>query len=295
MIMKYKTYEVVEQNHKIGIVGLPSGEYLELNSEEFISINNAHMLEYKTNLKTFVFDDRDYDNIMYYIKNSQIYKIRSFLHKIGIKKYKINDDYTIDVWENVIIREKLEHIPIKFDYVDGDFDCSKCGLISLMGCPEDVSGDFNASNNNLPDLLYGPSVVSGNYDVSHNKLMSLKGAPTKIYGNFDCSYNSLRRLQHSPVMVSGSFDCSSCMIESLDGSPDDIGVDFNCSFNYLTTLKNGPDMINGTYDCSFNELETLKEGPDSVGVFKCNNNKIKDLSHAPIDCKEVISDGQKYQ
>lgn len=295
MIVDFKTYEALS-DHKIGIVGIPSGEYLELSVEEFNSINDARYLDYNTRLKAFTFDDKDVNGITYFIKSSQIYKIRKFLDLLGIKKYKINDDYTVDTYgDDIKIRKKMENIPIKFGYVDGNFDCSHCGLISLMGCPDEVSGDFNASNNNLPDLYYSPEIVSGNYDVSHNKIVSLKGAPTKIYGNFIIAYNSIKKLNYSPAIVDGDFDCSSCMLEDLDGAPDDIGGDFNCSFNYLKTLKNGPDMIKGTYDCSFNEIETLKDGPDVARIFKCNNNKIKDLSLAPIDCDEVISHGQKLQ
>ena len=44
--------------------------------------------------------------------------------------------------------------------VDGYFDISNNGLISLEGCPKIVTRDFNCSKNNLTSLFEGPTEVA---------------------------------------------------------------------------------------------------------------------------------------
>lgn len=288
MILNYKTYESIASAHRVGMVGLPSGEYLELDPEQFVDINNSGYLTYDTRLKSFTFNDKDYNNIIYYLKSGNTNKIKKFLEAINVKKYTIKDDYTVDVFEDVKMRLKLKNFPINFGYIDGDFDCSGCNLTTLIGSPDEITGNFICTNNDLTDLRYGPRLVSGNYDVRQSKLHSLEGSPAKIYKNFICSYNNITTLVGSPVIIEGSMDCSNCLLEDLNGSPDIIGLNFDCSYNFLKSLKDGPDMINGIYDCSYNELLNLKDGPSSARVFKCTGNKLKDLTDAPIDSDEII-------
>jgi len=288
MIKKFKLYE--SSPAIIGIVGIPSGEYLEITTQQFEILNEAEMLIYHPRLRCMTFQDADYHNIMYYIKDNQKDKIIKFLNVIGLRKYKINDDYTVDALESVKIRMPLATIPVKFDYVMGDFDASSCGLVNLKGCPDVVEGNFICTNNRLGSLKGGPSVVGGNYDVRQSGLNDLAGAPEKIQKDFMASYNSMPDLIGGPKIVNGSYYVDNCLLVSLEGSPDLLVGNFDCSFNLLDDLKDGPDMIGGTYDCSNNDIKTLKNGPASVPIFKCNGNrKLRDLHLAPYGAK-IISD-----
>jgi hypothetical protein len=227
---------------------------------------------------------------MYYIRDTHKDFIKSFLTKVDIFKYKINNDYSIDVIQDVKIRMPMDNLPVQFDYIVGNFDISSCGLINLQGCPEVVEGNFICTNNRLSDLRMGPTTVGGNYDVRQCSLGSLKGAPEKIKKDFLASQNNLNDLIGGPKIVDGSYYVDNCLLVSLEGSPDVLGGHFNCSFNLLDNLKGGPNGINGTYDCSNNDIKTLKDGPSLVGVFKCNGNrKLRDLHLAPPLCK-IISD-----
>jgi hypothetical protein len=100
-----------------------------------------------------------------------------------IKNYTTNDDLSIDVDSDVYLGDKdLEYLPLKFNYVSGDFNCSYNELKTLEGCPQSVSGSFDCAN---------------------NKLVSLKGSPQTIGGFFGCVNNKLSDLEHFPE-VSGN-------------------------------------------------------------------------------------------
>ena len=55
--------------------------------------------------------------------------------------------------------------------MEGDFDCSRSGIKSLMG------------------IRFG--TVSGNFYCSYNQLTSLEGAPREVRGDFDCNMNPI--------------------------------------------------------------------------------------------------------
>jgi len=286
MITDFKMFEA--NTAKIGIVGIPSGEYIELPIDQFYVLNDRGFLEYNHDLRFLSFKDKDYKNIMSIIDSSEKTKIKKFLSDIGVKRYKINDDYTIDVIESMKIRIPMDNLPVKFDYIMGDFDISGCGLTSLMGCPETIDGNFICTNNMLKDLSMGPTQVLKNYDVRQSGLYSLEGSPEKVGGNFDCSYNNLANLKGSPKFVDGSFYCSNCLLTSLNGAPDIVSDDFDCSYNLLHSLFGGPDIISGKYDCSYNDIMTLNNGPTFVGSFKCDGN-----TKLPKDARKPVNFGQK--
>lgn len=84
-------------------------------------------------------------------------KIKNLCEYYNIKNYIINDDWTIDVDDHVILNGKqLNSIPLKFGIVYGGFDCYDNQLTSLNGCPHTVHGSFNCSNNQLTSLKGGP-------------------------------------------------------------------------------------------------------------------------------------------
>lgn len=80
-------------------------------------------------------------------------------HWIILDKYDINEDETIDVIGSAKFGKNmdfLKELPLKFNMVSGDFDCSKLSLESLKGSPIEVGGTFNCSYNRLSTLEYLP-------------------------------------------------------------------------------------------------------------------------------------------
>ena len=114
--------------------------------------------------------------------------------------------------------------------VEGDFDCSLCGIPNLKG------------------VKFGK--VSGEFDCSSNKLTSLEGAPQKVGGGFDCSGNKLTSLEGAPQEVGGGFDCGWNKLTSLEGAPREVGGDFDCDENKLMTLKGAPQQVGGNFYCT---------------------------------------------
>lgn len=95
-------------------------------------------------------------------------EIEEILDELVIQGYRINDDLTVDVNDDVDIGDlKAKVIPFQFGKVTGSFNCSGNELTSLKGCPTSVGRSFYCSN---------------------NKLVSLKGCPPSVV-DFRCSNN----------------------------------------------------------------------------------------------------------
>jgi len=181
-------------------------------------------------------------------------KIKMLCYKYGIKNYTINNDGTVDVDGDVnftsesFIR-KIKKLPIKFNNVNGSFDCANLELETLEGCPRIVKGDFICKNNYLKTLEGGPEEVGGFYFCKNNELTSLKGAPNECE-SFNCQNNELTSLKGAPS------ECES----------------FNCQDNYLTNLKGCPQIISESLICSNNKLTSLEGAPVKVKSLLCQNN-----------------------
>ena len=125
-----------------------------------------------------------------------ITRIEKWLKENYIENYTINtnDDFTIDVKGDVDLhrygeRELPEYI--QFGKIKGDFNIySSSDLISLRGCPREVSGDFSCSEcYSLKSLVGGPQIVNGSFYCSCcHDLISLEGAPKTVGENFKCMY-----------------------------------------------------------------------------------------------------------
>ena len=102
-------------------------------------------------------------------------KIKEWLNKYNIRNYVLKHDekygYVVNVNCGVDLSNiNLNLIEVKFNIVDGWFDCRW---------------------NNLKSLEGSPKIVNGNFYGNFNQLESLKGCPKKIKGNFYCDSNHL--------------------------------------------------------------------------------------------------------
>jgi hypothetical protein len=146
---------------------------------------------------------------MKYIKlfeNFNQSEIDDICEKYGIENYTINPDGSIDVDGDVgICNEELTKLPLKFNRVSGEFDCSRNGLTTLEGCPNYVGEDFLCNNNQLTNLIGCPNYVGEDFNCYINNLTSLEGNVNYIGGNFNCGWNNLTILDGCPKEVGGGF------------------------------------------------------------------------------------------
>ena len=114
-------------------------------------------------------------------------EIHDICEKYDIKNYTINPDGSIDVDDGVDLSGKdLIKIPLKFNKVNGWFDCSYNRLTTLKGCPKRVFGQyFQCQRNMLIDLEHFPIVEDYTRSfVGMNPLKSISG----YNGNIDLLY-----------------------------------------------------------------------------------------------------------
>ena len=142
-------------------------------------------------------------------------------NRYEIENYTINDDLSIDVEGHVNLAYKnLEYLPLRFNYVSGDFSCYDNKLKTLEGCPQTVSGSFDCSNNKLESLEGCPQTVDGNFDCYRNKLITLEGSPSVVNGNLICYVNELETLEGSPKTINGNFLCFVNKLKDLEYFPE---------------------------------------------------------------------------
>jgi hypothetical protein len=108
----------------------------------------------------------------------------------GITNYTINSDGSIDVNGGVDLYDKgLTELPLRFNRVTGDFDCSRNNLTSLNGSPRWIGGWFSCQYNQLTSLEFSPDYIGGFFDCTGNKLTD-NYCESEIGGGF---YTSLKQ------------------------------------------------------------------------------------------------------
>lgn len=144
-------------------------------------------------------------------------KIRYLCFKYGIEGYTINKDYSIDVNNSVYLSfRKLKKLPIKFNYVSGNFFCANNQLTSFENFPKKIGNKLDASHNkiktlkDLPDIDGLPNVMNETHliDLSYNDISSFEGAKF-VYRNRSKSFinlnaNPITRLWN--YILSGVFE-----------------------------------------------------------------------------------------
>ena len=187
-------------------------------------------------------------------------------------RYDCNEDLNKDDL-SILVSEDKDGFTINFGKITGKFDCSRLGLTSLKGAPQEVGGNFDCYDNQFTSLEGAPKKVGGNFGCGGNKLTSLKGAPQTVGKTFYCYYNKLTSLEGAPQKVGRDFWCSENQLTSLKGAPQTVGGSFNCSDNYLTSLEGAPIKVGGNLNCSYNHLTSLEGAPQTVGGwFECRHN-----------------------
>ncbi len=111
------------------------------------------------------------------IMEIDIEKIKTNCEKYRITNYRINDDGSINVFQNVRMGYySLIKIPLKFNFIDGDFSLSGNNLVSLEGCPKVLTGSLSLLHNkNLKNLEHSPEEVGRKIFLRFSGIESLKG------------------------------------------------------------------------------------------------------------------------
>jgi hypothetical protein len=183
--------------------------------------------------------------------NTEIDKI---CRKYDIENYTINSDNSVDVDDNVKLRDKdLKSIPLNFNIVNGYFDCGYNNLTSLKGCPVRVGYGFSCYVNNLTSLQYSPQYMeNGYFSCDSNKIESLQYCTELIRGNFYCYYNKLTSLEYHPT-VYGEFYCRDNQINTFENFyyyKEDVYFDGNPIWD-IYELFNDMKLIELTWDYGF--------------------------------------------
>lgn len=183
----------------------------------------------------------------------RIKHIRYWCGEMGIKKMKINDDWTIDVFDDFIEFGRFDFLPLQFNIVHGNFSVSDCGLKSLYGCPKIVEGNFVCSRNQITSLQYGPEQTD-RYDCSRNDISSLEFSPRNVYGDFNCSETKILNFEGSPGHIEGNMFCDDLPnIESYKGVPKQIdGILYNRRSNHVLPWETRYILMSKMegFDCS---------------------------------------------
>ena len=186
--------------------------------------------------------------------------IEEICKKYGIENYTINDDNSIDVDGYVDLQAyHIKELPLTFNKVTGNFDCS---------------------DNKLTDLKGSPKSVGGGFDCGYNKLTSLSGGPEKIVGDFFCESNYLTSLEGGPESVGYDYDCASNKLTSLEGSPKSIGGYFYCHTNPIGSIFNNVDI---DFIRAFKTYKVLNDGVVNLKRLKY----ITEMFDKYIDIEEI--------
>jgi len=111
--------------------------------------------------------------------------IKKWLEKVGIKKYALNDDLTIDTFDTINIGNRnIIELPsyIQFNKAHSHFIIPGNNLITLRGCPYEVNGMFGCSDNPLTSFEFCPKHISGNFGCEGTNITSFDFAPEYIGG-----------------------------------------------------------------------------------------------------------------
>ena len=118
--------------------------------------------------------------------------IKEICRKYSITNYTINQDGSIDVNEYVDLSNKgLTKLPLKFNKINGIFNCSWNKLTTLEGSPVEVNSSFFCNNNKLTSFEFAPKIIRGYFNCDFNNIKTFEYFPSYVKGYFYCFNNSI--------------------------------------------------------------------------------------------------------
>ena len=132
---------------------------------------------------------------MKYLKLFESFEdIDEICKQYDIKNYTINTDGSIDVDGIVNLwNKKLAKLPLKFNKINGDFDCDDNKLTSLEGSPVEVNGNFLCHNNKLTFFQFAPKIIRGDFICTDNNIKTFEYFPSFVK-YFNCIGNPIWKI-----------------------------------------------------------------------------------------------------
>jgi len=127
---------------------------------------------------------RGSDNKLSDLGVGKIPLIKKWLNDHYIRVYTINEDFSIDIPNDVELSDCLfGNLPdyIQFGTFKGDFDCNDVGLTTMKGFPKHVAGNFSCYDNNLTSCEFAPEFIGESCSFTNNpELSDITGFPKYI-------------------------------------------------------------------------------------------------------------------
>ncbi len=102
--------------------------------------------------------------------------IELFCEEFNIKNYYINDDYSINVYQNVVLDNFIgDELPIKFNKVIGYFSCNKSNIKSFKNFPNFIEENIYFQGNIIENFHGFPKIVNGRIVLWGSIIKSLDG------------------------------------------------------------------------------------------------------------------------
>ena len=102
--------------------------------------------------------------------------IELFCEEFNIKNYYINEDYSINVYQNVVLDNFIgSSSPIKLNKVIGYFSCSKSNIKSFKNFPNFINENIYFQGNIIENFHGFPKTVRGRIVLWGSTIKSLDG------------------------------------------------------------------------------------------------------------------------
>lgn len=136
-------------------------------------------------------------------------EIIEFLEKVGVTKYTIRKDLTVDVHQKLnIVYENIRRFPVVFHSIEGGVILTANKLETLEGLPNEIFGDLDISNNLLRSLEHCPKIIHGDFDASECYIDNIKNSPKEVMGDVNLEGNYIKTLDGLPNFIGGDFNIS---------------------------------------------------------------------------------------
>lgn len=168
-------------------------------------------------------------------------------YKIGVKRYKINPDGTVDVTGDFDITKITDtKLPFKLNSVSGDIKCDTLTptLTTVEGFPAEVGGGLSFGNCSKIDLTQLPRKIGGllYLDRPHETFTK---SNIEYCGSMLLSGYVASNLKGMPKYVEKGCSISNCMLDDLTGSPAHVGGNFGISSGKVKSLAGLSTYIGG--------------------------------------------------
>ena len=102
--------------------------------------------------------------------------IELFCEEFNIKNYYINENYSINVYQNVVLDNFIgDELPIKFNKVIGYFSCNKSNIKSFKNFPNFIEENIYLQGNIIENFHGFPKTVKGRIVLWNSTIKSMEG------------------------------------------------------------------------------------------------------------------------